>query len=145
MPSSGDVQAMNTTGELRQIPALAVIQEWPRVAHLVRKALERGEGSYAEGDVALACMSGMWQLWVVENDVEVTAVCITELINFPRQRKCLLRYLAGSMEAIKPHIPTIEHYARREGCKVLEGYARKGWAKRMPDWREKYVIMQKEL
>ncbi|KKK55979.1 hypothetical protein LCGC14_3069120, partial [marine sediment metagenome] len=78
-------------------------------------------------------------------DEEPASICITEIVNFPRQRKCLLRYLAGSMEAIEPHIQAIENYARREGCKVLEGYARKGWARRMPDWTECHVIMQKEL
>ena len=145
MPSLDNVQPMNTTGELRQIPALAVIHEWPRVASLVRQALERGEGSYAEADVAMACMAGAWKLWMVENGFNVTAICITEIVNFPRQRKCLLRYLAGSMEAIEPHIPAIEDYARREGCQVLEGYARKGRARRMPDWTQRQVIMQKEL
>ena len=144
MQSLDNVQPMNT-GQLRQIPALAVIHEWPRVASLVRQALERGEGSYAEADVAMACMAGAWKLWMVENGFNVTAICITEIVNFPRCRKCLLRYLSGSMEAIEPHIPAVEDYARREGCQVLEGYARKGWARRMPDWTENYVVMQKEL
>ena len=144
MPSLDNVQPMNT-GQLRQIPALAVIHEWPRVADLVRQALERGEGSYAEADVAMACMAGAWKLWMVENGFNVTAICITEIVNFPRQRKCLLRYLAGSMEAIEPHIPAVEDYARREGCQVFEGYARRGFVRRMPDWTERQVIMQKEL
>ncbi len=144
MPSLDNVQPMNT-GQLRQIPALAVIHEWPRVADLVRQALERGEGSYAEGDVALHCIGGAWKLWMVENEFNVTAICITEIVNFPRKRKCLLRYLAGSMEAIEPHIPAVEDYARREGCQVFEGYARRGFVRRMPDWTERQVIMQKEL
>ena len=134
-------------GELRQVPALAVIHEWPRVSPLIRQALE-GEGSYAEGDVALNCIGGATRLWLVEQGGPcgtVTAVCITEIVNFPRQRKCMLRYLAGSMEAIEPHISAIEDYARREGCKVLEGYARKGFVRRMSDWTQKYVVMQKEL
>ena len=144
MFSEADVQPMNT-GHLHQVPALAVIHEWPRVASLVRQALKRGEGSYGEADVAMACMSGAWKLWMVENGFNVTAICITQIIEFPRQRKCLLRYLAGTMEAIEPHIPVIEDYARREGCQVLEGYARKGWARRMPDWTQKNVVMQKDL
>ena len=144
MQSLDSVQPMNT-GHLHQVPALAVIHEWPRVASLVRQALERGEGSYAETDVAMACMAGGWKLWMVENGFNVTAICITEIANFPRRRKCVLRYLAGSMEAIEPYISDIEDYARREGCQILEGYARKGWARRMPDWTERQVILQKEL
>ena len=131
-------------GVLRQIPALAVIHEWPRVSPLIRRALE-GEGSYAEADVALYCIGGSSQLWLVERENEVSAVCITEIVKFPRQRKCMLRYLAGFMEAIEPHIPAVEDYARREGCQVLEGYARRGFVRRMPDWTREYVIMRKEL
>ncbi len=130
---------------LHQVPVLAVIHEWPRVASLVRSALERGEGSYCEADVAIACMSGMWQLWVVEYDGEVVSMAITEVINFPRQKKCLIRYIAGDLDLVKIHAHEIEAFARREGCKVLEGYARKGWTRAMPDWTEKYVIIQKEL
>ena len=55
-------------GELRQVPALAVIHEWPRVSPLIRQALE-GEGSYAEGDVALNCIGGATRLWLVEQGV----------------------------------------------------------------------------
>lgn len=132
-------------GELRQIPALAIIHEWPRVAHLVRTALARGDGSYAEGDVAWYCIGGAWKLWLVESEGEVTAICITEIVNFPRQRKCLLRYLVGSMEAIEPHIRAIEDYARREGCQVLNGFARKGFVRWAPDWTQKHVVMEKEL
>ncbi len=131
--------------KLSQTPALAVIHEWPRVAMLVRKSLERGEGSYVEADVALACISGAWQLWIVERNGEVVAICVSEIMNFPRKRKCLLRYLAGDMPAIEDNISTIEHYARQAGCHMLEGYARKGWTRRMPNWTQTHVVMQKEL
>lgn len=130
---------------MRQVPALAVIHEWPRVAPLVRKALERGEGSYVEADVALACISGAWQLWIVEFEGEIASICISELANFPRQKKCLLRYIAGNLDLVKTHAHEIEDWARREDCNVLEGYARKGWARAMPDWSEKYVVIQKDL
>ena len=139
------ISASPSSGDLRQIPPLAVIHEWPRVAPLIRSALERGEGSYVEADVAMACMGGMWQLWLVERGGEVAALCVSEIVNFPRKKKCLLRYLAGDWAAIEAHIPDIECWAREQGCDVLEGYARKGWVRKMPDWTECYVIMQKEL
>jgi hypothetical protein len=132
-------------GSLRQVPPLAVLHEWPRVAPLIREALERGEGSYLEADVAMACMGGLWGLWLVERDGQVAALCVSEIINFPRKKKCLLRYLAGDWETIEAHIPDIEAYARAQGCHMLEGYARRGWARRMGDWEQRYVILQKEL
>ena len=132
-------------GELRRVPPLGVIHEWPRVAPLIQSTLARGEGSYAEGDVAGYCISGLWQLWIVERDGEVVALCIGEILNFPRMKKYLLRYLAGDFKAIEQHIPAVECWAREQGCYMLEGYARKGWVRRMPDWTQRYVIFQKEL
>lgn len=130
---------------LYHVPPLAVIHEWPRVAPLIRSALERGEGSYVEADVAMCCMRGLWQLWIVERDGEVVALCVSEILNFPRLKKCLLRYLVGDWAVIEAHIPDIERWAREQGCHMLEGYARKGWARRMSGWTQRYVILQKEL
>ena len=144
-PGAPDNDERADSGHLRQVPPLAVIHEWPRVASLVRSALARGEGSYVEADVALCCIGGTWKLWLVESEGEVTAICITEIVNFPRRRKCLLRYLAGSTGAIEPHIPAIEDYARREGCQVFNALTRKGFVRWAPDWSQKYIIMEKEL
>ncbi len=134
-----------TPTTFRQVPAIAVIHEWPRVADLVRSALESGEGSYLEADVAVACMSDMWQLWIVEFEGEIVSICISQIVDFPRQRKCLLRYIAGDLDLVKIYAHEIEDWARRKGCKVLEGYARRGWIRAMPDWSEKFSVIHKEL
>ena len=141
MPNAAPARA----GELRQIPALAVIHEWPRVAHLVRSALEHGEHSYDEADVAFYCMRGDWQLWLAEEDGGVEAIGVTELVNFPRQRKCVIRYLAGTLDAILPHLPALRAWAKEQGCALLEGYGREGWEKVMPGWTKRYVVLQEEL
>ena len=137
--------ASSSAGDLRQVPPLAVLHEWPRVSPFIQRALERGEGSYLESDVAMACMGGLWQLWLAERDGELVAVGITEIVNFPRRRKCLLRYLAGSLDAILPPLPEIEAWARKNGCDMMEGYGRKGWGRIMRGWTERYVILQKEV
>ncbi|MGI9489039.1 MAG: hypothetical protein ACR2RF_24775 [Geminicoccaceae bacterium] len=90
-------------------------------------------------------MMGGWLLWVAERDDAVAAICITEIIDFPRQRKCLMRYLAGDMDVISEHAPRIEAYAVANGCQVLEAYTRRGMARLRPDWDQKYIILQKEL
>jgi len=135
----------NLSGSLRLIPPLAVLHEWPRVESLVRRGLEQGEGTYLETDVAHYCMTGQWQLWVMGDEGEIKAVGITEIVNFPRQRKCLLRYLAGDLKAVLPHWDTFESWAREQGCHVFEIYGRKGWERILSDWTKQYVILTRKL
>lgn len=118
---------------------------WPRYAPLVRQALESGEGSYAERDVLLALLAGQWGLYAVEREAMATAICITQIVDFPRQRKFLVRYVAGDGDSMIEALPALEHVARAAGCQVIEAYGRKGWARKLPDWSGKYVILQKEL
>ena len=132
-------------GSLRQIPPSAVLHEWPRVAALVRRALAQGEGSYIESDVAMYCMTGRWQLWVMGQDGDITSVGITEVANFPRQRKCLIRYLSGDLETILPHWAAFESWARGQGCHMFEIYGRKGWGRMLPDWTQSLSIFTRAI
>ncbi len=133
------------SADLRQIPALDVLHEWPRVAPFVRKALEHGEGSYLEADVGHYCMTGEWQLWVIGRGGKIQAVGITEIVNFPRQRKCLIRYLSGDLQEILPHWAVFESWAREQGCTRFEIYGRKGWERVLPDWTKQHVIFTRNL
>ena len=135
----------SSPGSLRQIPPLAVLHEWPRVAPLVRLALAHGEGSYLETDVANYCINGVWQLWVIGGEGEIKAIGISEVVTFPRQKKCLIRYLAGDLEAALPHWPAFESWAREQGCHVFEIYGRKGWVRKLHGWREVSAILQRTI
>lgn len=121
--------------------------DWPRYAPLVRRALMAGEGSYNERDVLLALLSGQWRLWSYNAPEEVAqSICITEIQNFPRVRKCLVRYIAGEWEHYEKYLKLMETYARGEGCNRVEAYMRKGLVRMLPpDWRARYTIMVKEL
>ena len=132
---------------LDQVPPSAVLHVWPSVSGLVQSVVARGEGSYLEADIAMACMSGAWLLWIVRafaTNVPV-AIGITELVAFPRQQKLLIRYVAGDMAAIEKYIPVLEAWGRAKECSVIEAYARRGWAKVLDGYSERYVIIQKEL
>ena len=140
-----DEDSEKAPADLHLIPPLAVLHEWPRVAPFVRRALEHGEGSYLEADVAMACMAGQWQLWVIGQDDEIQAVGITEIVNFPRQRKCLIRYLSGTLEAVLPHWAVFESWAREQKCHTFEIYGRKGWERVLSDWKKQHVIFTRNL
>jgi len=120
--------------------------DWPLIAPQVRRALMAGEGSYNERDVLMACLSGHWQLWRFgEQGGETEAICITETVQFPRQRKLVVRYAAGSERHFTEWLDLVEQYARDQGCQVIEAYSRRGWIKKLPDWHCRHVVMVKEL
>lgn len=119
-----------------------MIGEWPRVAGLLEKSLR--EGSFSLPDLARACITGAWSLWLFERDGEVVGAGVTEISDFPRMRKCLIRHMAGDAEILETHEATLVAYAAANRCDILEAYARKGLAKRL-GWIERAVVIQKEI
>ncbi|MCH8243048.1 MAG: hypothetical protein IH897_10615 [Planctomycetes bacterium] len=95
----------------------------------------------------LALLAGQWRLWACGvPDEEPASICITEIVNFPRQRKCLVRYIAGEWQHFGKYLKLMETYARGEGCNRIEAYMRKGLGRMLPpDWTTRHVIMVKEL
>ena len=121
--------------------------DWLVYAPLVRQALEAGEGSYSERDVMFALLSGQSQLWVYgDPQLPPASICITEIVTFPKQRKCLVRYIAGEWQLFADNLSKMEAYARGQGCHRIEAYMRKGLQRKLPpDWTTRHVFMVKEL
>lgn len=105
------------------------------------------EGSYSERDVMIALLAGQWRLWACGSvGAQPMSICITEIVAFPRQKKCLVRYIAGEWEHFEANLAHMEAYARGQGCKIIEAYMRKGLTRMLPpDWAARSVIMCKEL
>jgi hypothetical protein len=69
-------------------------------------------------------------LWPGEN-----AVILTQIITYPIGVRCCSVWLqGGELEELKTMYPTIEKYARAQGCDWLIGWGRDGWVKAMPGW-----------
>ena len=136
-----------SSAEWRPTDPADLPKDWPLYAPLVRRVLMTGEGSYNERDVLLALLVGQWRLWAYgAPDEEPASICITEICNFPRQRKCLVRYIAGEWIHFGEYLNLMETYARGEGCNCIEAYMRKGLVRMLPpDWATRHVIMVKEL
>ena len=116
-----------SSAEWRPVESNDLPAAWSLYAPLVRRVLMASEGSYNERDVLLALLAGQWRLWACGAlDEEPASICITEIVNFPRQRKCLVRYIAGEWEHFERNLNQMETYARGEGCNLIDAYMRKG-------------------
>lgn len=142
------ISSLAETTILYQVPPGLILHAWPLVRPLIVRALDSGEGSFHEADVAMACMTGAWQMWTAQapKDDAPVAIAVTEIVTFPHLKKLVIRYVAGELNLIQHHGTAVMAFGRQNGCTMIELYGRRGWSKVLPDeWTERYVIMQKEL
>lgn len=118
---------------------------WPRILPLVKKALVYEDRSYRPKDIAGELLSGAKQL--VMSD-EPLCVLISELLDYPNGvRSCNIFLTAGKFPPDwKDILSGLEQWARSKGCISIEMKSpRKGWARRLPDWKAVTTIYRKEL
>ncbi len=131
---------------LQKVPvehAQAVI---PHVLDRLTAIVNRSGDRYSVAALAHLIVSGEFQLWVIGNDA-VKAVLLTELFFAPSGKKVAsIRAATGDGAESWLHLlPELEAWAKSEGCHCIEAVARKGWARRLTDYKMTHVILEKEL
>ena len=137
---------------LIQIPPTAIPGLWPLAARMLAPAL-----AYAQGATDLASelkhlteqKKQLWMVVIGEPDANPKAVAagITSLQkNADGSITANIEYFGGeNMKAWFSLKDTFEAWARDEGCRDVRLWARKGWARHLPDFRITHYIMRKEL
>ena len=83
-------------------------------------------------------------LWVATDGTCIAGAGVTELVTSYNQKICDI--VAWSTDSHNNALlKTIEDFARAEGCSKVRLIGRKGWAKRLPEFKLKAVIMEKAL
>ena len=122
---------------------------WPYVVGLVEGLPDDSAGSYTVDGIVDRLLEGTWQLWVVtRGSLDTTAAIVgTEVFtNMAGDKVCTLHFCKGTHAKQWTHLlETIERAARAIGCVKIEMTARKGWAKRLPEYRMTHVILEKAL
>ena len=136
---------MSTTCELVCVPPDCVHLVWPRVAGLIEVAMRRGDlSSFAA--VAAAVSAGRAQLWVACKNAEIAAAAVTELHRTEWRKVCCIVACGGrERERWLALLGPIEDFARAEGCDAMRIMGRKGWARVLPDYKVKRVVLEKEI
>lgn len=137
---------------LIQIPPETVDKLWPLAAAMLDKAVEYSNGAVALDHELVHVMEKRKQLWVVVMDDgeiknKVVAAGITSLQANPNGTKTANIEMFGgeNMKAWFSLKDTFEKWAKDEGCSDVRLWARKGWAKHLPDYNLTHYIMRKEL
>lgn len=122
---------------------------WTKVAPVLDRACDRSDGRYAVDDVLAALLRRDMQLWIAADDPSdgaVEAACITEIIAYPREKRCGLVFCAGRAPACwLHHLDVIEAWARDQGCAALELQGRPGWERLLDGWEKTHVLLRKRI
>ena len=139
-----------TPAALFGIPADKVLAVWRIVEPEIRRACARSDGRYESDDVLAALLARDMQLWLaidVAVPGKMDAVCVTQIANYPRQRRCALVFCAGHRpERWLHHLDTIGEWARAQGCVAMELQGRPGWERLLGDgWEKTHVLLRKRI
>jgi hypothetical protein len=117
-------------------------QLWPHVRQMVGSALDKTDlGRLSDLDTDV--LSGRALLWIVADD-GIKGAGVTRLEITQHSKVC--RILAfGGRGPSQTLLSTIEEYAKAEGCDCVRWAGRQGWKRKLPEYREIGVVMEKRL
>lgn len=122
----------------------ASADRWPEACGWLKPAIAWA-GETTEEEVAAALASGMAQLWIAEDETVRCAV-VTCLSRTTRGLVCEIWLTGGGDHREWLHfIERIEEAARGRGCVAIELTGRKGWARLLPQYRQKAVVLERKL
>ncbi len=131
------------------VAAADVAAAWPAVQGEIGRACARSDGRYGSDDVLAALLARDMQLWLsVEAAApeRVAAACVTEIVDYPKERRCGLVFCAGHRpDRWLHHLDAIADWARAQGCAALELQGRPGWEKLLQGWAKTHVLLRKRI
>jgi hypothetical protein len=136
---------MSASAELVCVPPSLVGDFWPLVAPLIAQAMRRGAmGTFA--DVEASVRDGSALLWLACRNEQILAAAVTQLTRSNDRKVCTVLALGGS-ERPKwlPLREQLEAYARAEGCTAMRVCGRTGWARLLPDYRVRRIVLEKDF
>lgn len=116
------------------------------MAHLIRAAIARS-GHWTEAEIWSDLEHARSLLWLVVDGTRVHAAAVTQVrINRKLGKVCEIVCCAGAgLRSWLPFLTHIEAYAKAEGCGIMRVPGRKGWARMLPDYRQPYIVLEKEI
>jgi len=136
--------------ELAQIPPEHVPRVWPLAADMLGRAAEYSNGVSLDEEGKMVA-SGLKQLWMVIDNESHPAKAVAAGITSIKQhgdgsKTANIEMFGGeNMKAWFALKGKFEAWAHDEGCSDIRLYARKGWAKHLPDYALTHYMMRKAL
>lgn len=130
--------------KVAEIPA-----QWDRIASYIDGANRHSSGRYSAVATFEALLQGQMQLWTIESKGKMVACVVTEIVTYPSGMQALsFVTVTGKQrkEWLDAWLPIAE-WGWRQGCDLVESWARKGWAREMAQfgWTESHRLIERDL
>ena len=143
-----------TTCEAMCVPPDKVALVWPHVRGLIFAAMKRGDLS-SFGPVEDSVLRGDALLWLAltyeaGDDVRIDAAAVTELHQTEWRKVCVVvacgapSWVSDMRRWIRL-LEGIEDFARAESCEATRIIGRRGWARVLPSYQAKRIVLEKDL
>jgi hypothetical protein len=128
------------------VPPNMVGDAWPLAVKFIEKALAKNELTSA-GEVLNDLLAGKALLWLAANEnKEVVGAGVTQIVVMSAGKVCeIVAWSADHGQHRTESLEVIESYARAEGCVKTRLIGRKGWARTLPDYKIRALIMERTL
>lgn len=137
--------------KLLQIPPAITDKVWSAVEPYLAKAVKHSNGTHSVNGAKSRVKSNAAQLWVIVEDEKphrIVAAGITSIREYDdtNKRALMIELLGGERMSDWFELKNnIETWAAENGCTIAFCWARKGWAKHLPDFHLTHYVMTKEL
>jgi hypothetical protein len=85
-------------------------------------------------------------VWGYQDNGAIRGVCITQIYQHLRGKYCAVFVAVGDlMPILHDGLALIEDWARGLDCAAIEIIGRKGWLRVLPEYRERAVVLEKNL
>ena len=133
-----------------QLTKEQTIENWPTLSRYLRKVFEHGQNESTLTDYLTKVLVGVAQCWGVIDNGTIVGVGLTEFLQYSQHKTLHIIAFSGSnFEEQSKVFPTVEQFAKDNGCKAIEQWGRRGWAKVLPQYvpgfKQAYVVMRKDL
>jgi hypothetical protein len=120
----------------------SVAEAWQRCRPWIEDALTYAPGLYTIEDVEAQIGRGEAWFWPAER-----AALVTEIAAYPRKKLAVLWLAGGELDNLLGMHPSVEAWARSEGCDAIIEQGRAGWGRAMSrfGYRPAYTAIWKEL
>lgn len=129
-----------------QLPPDTIDALWPAIRQRIVSGVERSSGRLTEKAVFDLLCAGEWQCWTYWEGPKCMAVVVTK-IQFAKctGQKTLEAIMASGDNRERWQrlaVDTLKRFAKVEGCKLLELYARPGWERVFPEFKKTHVMLE---
>lgn len=104
------------------------------------------KGRYDFEDIFNLIKEERWTLWVVEKDLEIEAIIVTQIVKYPKIREFQIILCDGKDYKNWYYlINKMEDYAKLAGCDKMVALGRVGWEKIMQGYKKSYICIERDL